>query len=240
MRALFGVATASLACATASAQTPAFDPVAELKTFIELGGPVIAVLLVVSVIGLALVLAKVVQFALARAGAHRFVASVATKLRAGDMEGAESELSHQRGPVASVMRAAIAGRKMNAPEPLVREEVERIAQAELDGLERGLASLSLVASISPLLGLLGTVTGLIKAFQELSTAGDRVDPAILASGIWEALLTTVLGLVIAIPASAAYLWLQRTVEMTGQRMENAATQVFTVALYRDRPQAEAA
>ncbi|NJL29447.1 MAG: phospholipid carrier-dependent glycosyltransferase, partial [Thermoanaerobaculia bacterium] len=123
-----------------------------------------------------------------------------------------------------VMNAALTGRKLETEQALVREEVERIAQAELDNMERGLAILSLVATISPLLGLLGTVTGLVEAFQNLQAAGDRVDPAILSGGIWEALLTTVMGLSVAIPASVLYLWLQRTVEITASVGESLTLQ----------------
>jgi len=169
------------------------------------------------------------------------------KLRRNDFAGAEAILQKHKSPVAVVMSAAVKGRRLNADKSLVREEIERIAQAQLDSLERGLPLLALVASVSPLLGLLGTVTGLVEAFQQLQSAGDRVDPAILSGGIWEALLTTVMGLSIAIPASALYMWLQRTVELTGARMEDAATQVVTVELYRmadagesDAPAAHAA
>lgn len=78
------------------------------------------------------------------------------------------------------------------------------------------------------------MTGLVDAFQQLAAAGDRVDPAILSSGIWEALLTTVIGLVIAIPAAVAFGLLQRTVDLVARRAEDAATRVFTVDLYRRR------
>ena len=70
-------------------------------------------------------------------------------------------------------------------------------------------------------------------------AGDRVDPAILSGGIWEALLTTAAGLSVAIPAAAVFTWLQRTVDVTAQRMEDAATRVFTVELFsRSAPNPE--
>ncbi len=208
------------------------NPLGWALEFVELGGPVILVLFGVSVIGLGIVLMKLVQFSLAHIGEHRFVPVVIRHLRLGDLDAAQKALEGKKGPVAAVMRAGVIGRAVNADPAMVREEVERVAQAHMDGLERGLASLGLVVTASPLLGLLGTVTGLVESFQQLQNAGDRVDPAILASGIWEALLTTVMGLSIAIPASALYVFLQRTVELTGQRMEDAATQIATVDLYR--------
>jgi biopolymer transport protein ExbB len=206
----------------------------ELLTFIDLGGPVIAVLMVVSVFGLAVALVKAGQFVMARVGAYGFVDRAAQLLRADDHDAALALIEKHKGPVASVMRAAVRGRAIKGEDLIVREEVERIAQAEIETLERGLPLLALVAMVSPLLGLLGTVTGLIEAFQALAAAGDRVDPAILASGIWEALLTTVMGLAIGIPAAIIHTLMQRTVDVAAKRMEDAATQVFTVDLYRAR------
>ena len=85
--------------------------------------------------------------------------------------------------------------------------------------------------IEPLMGLLGTVFGLIQAFQEIQAAGTRVEPSTLAGGIWQALLTTAAGLSAAIPVAIAYTWLQRVVDVEAQRMEDAATQVFTADLF---------
>lgn len=207
---------------------------------IELGGPVVPVQLGISVIALAIIIGKLVQFVRARAWAWRFVDPIARQMQGGDFAGATAALNAERGPVAAVMQAAAAGRAAAADDPTVREEVERIAQAQIDSLERGLPQLSLIATVSPLLGLLGTVTGLVGAFQQLASAGDRVDPAMLSSGIWEALLTTVIGLVIAIPAAVFFGLFQRTVDAVARRMEDAATRVFTVDLYRRRAAFEAA
>lgn len=206
----------------------------QLGRLVEMGGPIIVVLLLLSVVALAIALAKLVQFIRLRVWSHGFVDDVARTMHGGDFARADALLGAARGPVATVMRAAAAGRAGATADAVVREEVDRIARAELDVLERGLPQLGLIATISPLLGLLGTVTGLIDSFQQLADAGDRVDPAILSGGIWEALLTTVAGLVVAIPAAAAFALLQRTVDLTARRMEDAATRVFTVDLYRRR------
>jgi biopolymer transport protein ExbB len=222
------------------APTPPLSLVDQVMTFIDLGGPIIAVLLVVSVFGLAVSLVKIVQFVMVGASANGFVAPAAARLRQNDYDGGLAAIGQRRGPVAAVMRAAIAGRRTMGEDRIVREEVERIAQAQIDSLESGLSLIGLVAMVSPLLGLLGTVTGLIEAFQALAAAGDRVDPAILASGIWEALLTTVMGLAIGIPAAIIHTLLQRTVDSAAKRMEDAATQVFTVDLYRAQAEQAAA
>ncbi|MEM9495828.1 MAG: MotA/TolQ/ExbB proton channel family protein [Pseudomonadota bacterium] len=207
-------------------------PIADL---VDAGGPIIVLLAVLSVISLAIVIVKLVQFFILRPGDYRFVQRVSDLLAAGEGDEALDFLSRRRGVVARVMEAALRGRRLGAPDAQVREEAERVARVKLDGLESGLPFLSLIATISPLLGLLGTVLGMIEAFQQLENAGDRVDPAILSGGIWEALLTTAAGLSVAIPAAAFFTWLQRTVDVAGQHMEDAATRVFTADIYASRP-----
>ena len=206
-----------------------------LANLIEAGGAVIVILVILSVVSLAIVLVKIIQFTLLRPGDHNFIEKASRMLQDGDDEGALDFVSRRRGVVARVMETALRGRQLGADEAQVREEVERVARVKLDGLEKGLPLLSLIATISPLLGLLGTVLGMIEAFQQLENAGDRVDPAILSGGIWEALLTTAAGLSVAIPAAAFFTWLQRSVDVAGQHMENAATRVFTSEIYRTRP-----
>ena len=218
------------AWAAAEAETPP-GVIGQIARLIDLGGPIVVVLLVVSVVALAIIAVKLVQFGLAGVWGGGFVEEVTAHLHRGDLEAARARLEPERGPVAIAMRAAVAGRMTGTDPPLVREEVERIAGAQIDVLERGLPQLSLIATISPLLGLFGTVTGLIQSFQRLADAGDRVDPAILSGGIWEALLTTVIGLAVAIPAATAWTLLQRAVDLVARRMEDAATRVFTVDLY---------
>jgi len=192
-------------------------------------GDALAVLAVLT-IGVGLV--KIIQFVWLGVGRSGFVRSVVDGLRDGATGGAADELDQRRNPVARVMAAAVRGKaNPDMSDTLVREETTRVAQAQLDGLERGLALLSLVATIAPLLGLLGTVLGMIEAFQQMETVGDRVEPAVLAGGIWEALLTTAAGLSVAIPAAVLFTWLQRAVDVEAQRMEDAATQVFTLPLY---------
>lgn len=208
----------------------AFTPVLEI---IDAGGPVMIVLAILAVLALAVGLVKLVQFVWLGVGQRGFVHTIVEEIRAGMDEDAITTLDARRNPVARVMAAALRG-KINPDmnDTLVREETTRVAQAQLDGLERGLALLSLIATIAPLLGLLGTVIGMIEAFQAMENVGDRVEPALLAGGIWEALLTTAAGLSIAIPAATLFTWFQRAVDVEAQKMEDAATQVFTLPLYK--------
>jgi biopolymer transport protein ExbB len=210
------------------------DRMAPLYDLIEAGGPIIIILGVLSVISLMVIGVKLVQFALLRVGDHRFVEEVWAELRDGHEDEALSRLERRKGVVARVMESAVRAKSVDGASEAAKSEVERVAKAKLDGLERGLPLLSLIATVSPLLGLLGTVLGMIEAFQQLETAGDRVDPAILSGGIWEALLTTAAGLSVAIPAAAFFTWLQRSVDVCAQHMEDAAVRVFTSELYADK------
>ena len=102
-----------------------------------------------------------------------------------------------------------------------------MARLQLENLRSHMRMLEVIAALSPLLGLLGTVLGMIKVFRELELAGSKVDPSILSGGIWEALLTTALGLSIAIPAVLMVNYFDRVIDRTRHRMEDSATQVFT-------------
>jgi biopolymer transport protein ExbB len=89
-----------------------------------------------------------------------------------------------------------------------------------------------MANAATLLGLFGTVLGMITAFQELQSAGSQVDPALLSGGIWVALLTTAVGLAVAIPATILYNWLDGIVENCAARMQDSVAQLFTLEAER--------
>jgi biopolymer transport protein ExbB len=107
-----------------------------------------------------------------------------------------------------------------------REETVRVAKRLLAEARAGLRPLELIATVAPLLGLLGTVLGMITAFQQLQAAGTRADPSALAGGIWEALLTTAAGMAVAIPASTALTWFESVSDRLRHDLEDIATRVF--------------
>jgi len=111
--------------------------------------------------------------------------------------------------------------------------LERQAAEVLESLRSWFRPLEVIASLAPLLGLFGTVLGMISAFQQLEQAGNRVNPAILSGGIWEALLTTAVGLAVAIPTVVALNWLERKVDRLAHDMNTIVTQVFTAELFGD-------
>lgn len=107
-----------------------------------------------------------------------------------------------------------------------RQEVTRLAKQGLMQARTGLRVLDLIAMIAPLIGLLGTVLGMIEAFQALQEAGNRTDPAALAGGIWQALLTTAAGMAVAIPATIALVWFESLIERLQADLEDMATRLF--------------
>ena len=191
-------------------------PLAEL---VAAGGFVLVILLLLSVVTLAVILAKAWQFAALRLGDRRFVEAGLEALAAGDREAVRAALGGQRNPLAGLMLANIEGDQRLLPAE--REAMlERRAQLDLASLGRQIRSLELIANIAPLLGLLGTVLGMIEAFEVLRAAESRVDPALLAGGISKALITTAAGLMIAIPASAAASWFESRIERFRVEMED--------------------
>lgn len=191
------------------------------------GGAVMYVLLLMSVLATAIILLKLYQFS--RSGLRRvaFVDEVVAALQRGQHEKALQSLRRQNSPVARVLESAVAcGADPAMFAGDVEAEVSRVGSAQIRALESWLRGLSSIAHLSPLLGLLGTVTGMIAAFMNLEAAGSRVDPSILSGGIWEALLTTAFGLTVAIPAMAAFYYLEGEVDHTRAAMKDASIRVL--------------
>ena len=210
------------------------DPIATVEralSIVQLGGPVIMILGAMSLVGFAVVLLKIYQFVVLRVEARRFIGDCLAHWRAGRIDQCAAALAQERNPIARVLEVAISGRtRPGADLDLVRERAHAVATGQLEELRSYLRVLEVIASLSPLLGLFGTVLGMIDAFQKLQEAGTQVNPAILSGGIWEALLTTAAGLAVAIPAAIAVTWLQRIIERLGHDMETSVTEVFTSEL----------
>ena len=112
-------------------------------------------------------------------------------------------------------------------EDSAREECEAVARNSLHQANKGLRTIELISHIAPLLGLLGTVLGMIEAFQRLQESGNQADPSILAGGIWEALLTTAAGMAVAIVATVSLSFFDNIIDKLRNDLEDLATQIFT-------------
>ena len=194
---------------------------------LQAGGPVVAILMALSVLALAITFLKLWQFATVKIASRQFIDEALAHWRAGRTGAALEALDRSPNPIARVLAVAIRGQGKGINENIVREEAARVASAELEHLRGNLRGLELIGGLSPLLGLLGTVLGMIEAFQQLAAAGSRVDPSVLSGGIWEAWLTTAVGLAVAIPAITVLHGLERAIERLHHGMEDALTRVFT-------------
>jgi len=204
------------------------DTIEGIGELVALGGPVFVVLFVVSVAATALVLQKFLQIARLKVGRHAAAEAAVAHWVRGDAEAALAAVASDGAPSSLVVAAALNGlSREGAGEALVKEDVGRVSAEVLTRLQRYLRPLDAIAQIAPLLGLLGTVIGMIETFSSMEEAGGAVVPADLAGGIWVALLTTGFGLAIAIPVTALLAWFDGIVERERARMESLLTSIFT-------------
>lgn len=201
---------------------------ATIFSFLQNGGPSIWAIALLSVITLALIMWKTYRMVLLGAWTGGARVSRAVDLWTAGQELQAVDLLNKRRTMRAVLTrsAMIARLDPSLDDDGAQAETQRVARAQLARAKSGLRPLELIATIAPLLGLLGTVLGMIAAFQALQDAGSRADPADLAGGIWEALLTTAAGMAVAIPASMALTWFESIVDRLRLNMEDAATKVF--------------
>jgi len=174
------------------------DLAVRLTQLVQMGGWVVGLLLGVSVLAGALVLWKLWHLAHLRVGRHATLIAALDRWNAGDLTSARAGLRSCATPLALLGLRAVSGGPGDAA---LRARLHAEAEAHAARAETGLRLLDMIAQTTPLLGLFGTVLGMIAAFQALQGAGASVDPSVLAGGIWVALLTTAVGLGIAMPVS---------------------------------------
>lgn len=196
-----------------------------LRSFLDTGGPALWAIALLSVVTVAIIAWKLWRFTLLGVwGAGTTMPALDAALR-GDGPDAARGL---RGRFISALQTT-----RDLPDAHAREDVTRVANRELGDLRSGLRALELIMTIAPLIGLLGTVLGMIDAFQALEDSGGQADPTVLAGGIWEALLTTAAGMAVAIPAAVALSWFEGVIESVQRDLEDIATRYFI----RKAPQA---
>lgn len=182
-------------------------------SFIELGGPVVAILMIVSVLSLAVVVLKLWQFLYCSTGNGRVARRFLRKLNAGALQPHQMQPQNQRSAACGAIALAYSLKaRGDLDKAGIEEEVGQYASTRLHNLQSGFRLLDAIAQLAPLLGLFGTVLGMIDAFQQLQGAGSNVDPSLLAGGIWVALLTTAAGLAVAMPVSLILTLLETRIE----------------------------
>ncbi len=205
-----------------------------MLTYLLDGGPIMLPLLLLSILTLAIIIDRVRAFRAAGDDFDTLRMEVNQKLMDEELDGAITRTEQEDGPVAACLLVGLQRyRKMRSrkrsPEEMetaVSKTMEDYAPKAISGLEKRLNLLVLIASVSPLLGMTGTVTGMIKSFDKMA-ASAGLDPAAVSGGIAEALITTAAGLIVAIPAVVAYNLFSRRVEEYNIAIEECVTDVVT-------------
>lgn len=202
---------------------------------IERGGPVGLIIIAMSGIALAATVFKIIQFLVERVGRHKVALRAVEAWLAGNHDAAYQSLESHAAPLSKVLAHAMRGLTHGGAHlEAVKEDVSRVASEQLRGLRKYLRLIELVGQLAPLLGLFGTVLGMIQAFADLQTSGAVVNPATLAGGIWTALLTTALGLAVAIVFSTITAWFEARIEAERSMMETTLTGFFANRITEDQ------
>lgn len=189
--------------------------------FIVKGGLVLWVIMALSLVGLAIIIERVLYFRSIKTDEDKLFQRVKASVEKGHFEEALSICDNNESPLSALIKVGIEYRSY--PESAQKEVLKDAAAQEVPRLERNVSALGTIAHIAPLLGLLGTVTGTMKAFGVLGRFGSVADPSILAKGVSEALITTVGGIVVAVPAVIFYNLLVTKVNLILLKMENQVT-----------------
>lgn len=186
--------------------------------FIAKGGLVLWVIMGLSLFGLAIVIERLFYFRRISVDEDKLFSRVRASVEKGHFDEAMAICDTNESPLSALIKVGIEHR--GYPEMAQKEVLKDAASQETPRLERGVSALGTIAHIAPLLGLLGTVTGTMKAFGVLGRFGAVADPSILAKGVSEALITTVGGIVVAVPAVIFYNYLVGKVNLILIKMEN--------------------
>ncbi len=187
------------------------------------GGPVMYPILLCSILFVAILIERLFHLHRAQINTGEFVAGIRNILKKRNIAEAVSICEETPGPVAHVIKAGLI--KHDRAKAEIREAIDDAALHEVPRLEKNLVVLATIAHVSPLLGLFGTVLGMITVFDKIRELGGRTDAAQLAGGIGQALITTAAGLAVAIPVFIAYNYLVSRVGTLVWDMERSASEV---------------
>ncbi len=183
------------------------------------GGPLVIPIAICSVVALAVFVERLLALRLDRVFPPRTADAVMELLKASKSDAAMSLARQQHSPLSALIASCLESQHLGRAQ--AKERMEEVGSVQVGTLARYVSALSTVATVSPLLGLLGTVTGMIKVFKSVAVV-DNPQISQLAGGIWEALLTTVAGLAVAIPSYLAYRYLESRIERIASALQEYA------------------
>ena len=215
-----------------------FAIIGPINELLAMGGPVMAILLGLSVVGLATALYALIMGALQAPRASGKVYRAVDQWCDGDAHSAQHSLNSLRNPLAGLLAFVMKQRLAGETESNLRDEVGRRAQRLIMPFESPLKILEVIAALAPLLGLLGTVMGMMTAFDAMASTQGQANPSELSGGIYEALSTTAMGLAIAIPFAAIAAWMEFWLRRAQQRINDLLVRVFRRELPETEQQTE--
>ena len=203
---------------TVESESKPFHQIVKEK-FIEGGWQFMAVVLICLVLGMAIALERIITLTLATTNSKKLTARVEEALKSGGIDAAKEVTRNTRGPIASIFTQGLM--RFSEGVEMVEKSVIAYGGVEMGKLEKGLVWISLFIAIAPMLGFMGTVIGMIQAFDRIEAVGD-LSPSVVAGGIKVALLTTVFGLIVAIILQIFYNIIVNKVDGIVNRMEDAS------------------
>lgn len=220
-------AEAAPAATAEAAPAPEGKPMhQQLKTkFIEGGAGFMAIVILALIIGLAVAIERIIYLNLASTNTEKLLKRIEDALNEGGIEGALEVCRNTRGPVASIFYQGLT--RADEGLEMVEKSVISYGGVQMGLMEKGLPWISLCISLAPMLGFMGTVIGMIDAFDAIEIAGD-ISPTLVASGIKKALITTVAGLVVAIILQIFYNYLLSKTDSIVNRMEDASISLVDI------------
>ncbi len=202
----------------------------EIWGFLQLGGPMSIPLLIASIFSLAVILEKIIFFASHRDNSFRLIKRIEILVDEGDILSALNELKGKKGPNAKLLSTALTHHSEDPNR--IREVLQAVGENEIKKMEKHIQILDVIAMISPLLGLLGTVLGIISSFNILGTAAGMAEPAQVSAGIAAALISTAIGLIIAIPTAIFYSYFANKVEKKAHELNLSMVDIIDVVTNR--------
>lgn len=199
--------------------------------FIEGGVPWMTPILILLIIGLAIVIERIIYLNMATTNTEKLLSKVEEALKTGGIEAAKEVCRNTRGPVASIFYQGLD--RYDQGLDVVEKSIVSYGSVQSSSLERGLTWISLVIALAPMLGFLGTVVGMVGAFDAIEVAGD-ISPTIVAGGIKVALLTTIFGLIVAIILQVFYNYLVSKIESLVSAMEDSSISMMDILVHYQR------
>jgi biopolymer transport protein ExbB len=191
------------------------------KKFIEGGPGFMALPLICLILGLAIAIERIISLFWMSINTDKFVAQIEGEVVAGNLEAAKEICRNTRGPIASIFYQGLDRASQGGNIDVVEKSVVSYGSVQMGQLEKGLVWLSLFIALAPMLGFMGTVIGMIGAFDAIKAAGD-ISPGVVADGISVALLTTVAGLIVAIILQVFYNFITSKIDGIVNRMEDSS------------------